>query len=157
MSNWIVEDEYLTATVPEIKSRAIGMRLNSTTASADYVWPFYRITAKNINNPMIGRIDELEQLENNWDHDGALAPTPSVIQSAKRFVAILGILGQEIYNVGPGPHGEIMVDIRNGDKSIEFLFYANKTVIVRFSNDQEPTQQDFDVRNFHSLLYWLNA
>jgi len=161
MTNWIVDNECMTLTAPEVKPhKRMIVPYVSTTASSDYVWPMYlnyRHRNAGINELMADQILRLDSLGDNWDKDGAIAPSTSTIALARRFVLILGIVGQEVYNVGPGPLGEILVDLRKGDRSIEFLFYPTRVTVVQFSNNQRPIQQEFSSSILPNLLQWLNA
>lgn len=111
-----------------------------------------------INQDSIEEIKSLRELEDNWDDEGAKAPNEAAIAKALGFVEILSSSGQEIFNVGPGPNGEVLVDLRNPDnsKSLEFLFYKDHAVVVRF-DDNAGMQDDFDEKNLSALLQWLNG
>lgn len=161
MPNWIADDECMTLTVPEVKPprKKVAGHV-SITASSDYVWPMYlSYQHKNtgINELMADQVLRMDALNDDWDNDGAIAPSTATIAQARRFVLILGLVGQEVYNVGPGPLGEILVDLRKGNRSIEFLFYPNRTTVVLFSNNERPVQQEFSSSILPNLLHWLNA
>ncbi|MBO9660943.1 MAG: hypothetical protein J7527_19125 [Chitinophagaceae bacterium] len=57
----------------------------------------------------------------NWDEDGAIAPFSEVIQLAKGIVHSTNTAGQKIYSAAPGPKGEIILDLRSGNKSLELI------------------------------------
>ena len=111
-----------------------------------------------INAELTQEIEDLHDLQDNWDEEGAIAPSEGVVETAIALVTFLGAFGQAVYNVGPGPKGEVLVDLRNEDhsKSLEFLFYNDRSVVVKFFNN-EGTQEIFDVKNLFELLQWLNG
>ena len=109
-----------------------------------------------LNSRTIGLLAEIGMLKDNWDEDGALAPSIEVLRRASFMVGYLDGTGQKVYNVAPGPKGEIMVDIRNGDKSLELLFYSDKTKYVKFNGNEKPEQGLFENELLPQLMSWLN-
>ena len=109
-----------------------------------------------------GRINKLlndcSNLTDNWDNDGALAPVEGVIQRAKYVTSLLENHGQPIFHAAPGPNGEIMLDIRNRNKtrSLEILIYKSRSVCVQFPEYGEPVQGVFQEGDLPDLLSWLN-
>jgi len=102
---------------------------------------------------------EFESLENNWDEDDALAPLKDSIFKAKFLTALFNKHGQQIYHAAPGPNGEIMLDVRNKqkNKSIEFIFYSNKSVYVSISSEEKPNQGNFNEDKLPEIMNWLNS
>jgi hypothetical protein len=111
-----------------------------------------------INQRIIKLLDDYKQLNDNWDADGAMAPSRSAINLALFLTRTLEKHGQSMFHAAPGPHGEIMLDIRNSKntKSLEIIFYADRAVSVLFPEDGKPTQQSFDFHNLPHLLQCLN-
>jgi hypothetical protein len=110
-----------------------------------------------LNEREIKILDELEKLQDNWDGELAIAPSYNVILKAKFIVKILQATGQKVFHVAPGPSGEIMVDLRNGHKSLELLFYPDKTKFVTYSENEAPQQGAFELSFLPDLLSSLNA
>jgi len=88
----------------------------------------------NLNNKIMHLLDECTYLKDNWDEDGAKAPIGSVISIAKGITTLLSKHGQPIFHIAPGSNGEVMLDIRNKNKtkSVEILLYQDKAVAVLF-------------------------
>ena len=103
-------------------------------------------------------LDEYSTLKDNWDQDDAKAPTKNAIIQAKYITSLLSKHGQPIYHAAPGPNGEIMLDIRNkgNTKSIEIIFYNDKSVAVTFPENHKPSQFQFEDSALPGLLEWLN-
>ncbi len=111
-----------------------------------------------INHRILILLNEYKQLKENWDEDEGMAPNSLAINSAVFLTKVLEKSGQAIFHAAPGPNGEIMLDIRNkkNTKSLEILFYANRSVAVLFPANEKPSQQNFDYHNLPHLLQWLN-
>ena len=126
--------------------------------------PFYSSTIfsfdkrMNLNSRILKLLNEYSSLESNWDGDDGLQPDNLVVQKAKNFTRLLDIHGQSIFHAAPGPNGEIMLDIRNSNKtkSLEVLFYPTRSVVVMFPEEGVPTQQNFEQSQLPELLNWLN-
>jgi hypothetical protein len=109
-----------------------------------------------------GRIHKLladfGYLRNNWDEDDALAPSKEALRQAEFLTGILEKHGQPIFHAAPGPNGEVMLDIRNKDKSksVEILFYQNRTTVVFYPSKGSPYQDAFDFQALPEILVWLN-
>lgn len=101
-------------------------------------------------------ISAMEALEDNWDGEGALPPDKESLQIAKSITHMLWRYGQPVFHIAPGPTGEVMVNLRKGDKSLELLFYPNRWKYVQFSPLEKPQQGVLDFSNFPKLLSWLN-
>ncbi|MCG2612795.1 hypothetical protein LZZ85_00830 [Terrimonas sp. NA20] len=102
-------------------------------------------------------IENMAALDDNWDEDDAIAPCSEVIQLAKGIVHSLNAAGQGIYNAVPGPNGEIMLDLRSGNKSLEIIIYPDKMKFVKFSPSEPPAQGYFTPSLlFTDLIAWLN-
>jgi len=115
---------------------------------------------KKINNWVLSRIEELSRFQNAWDGIDAIAPSQSVILKANRFVNICSSRGQKIYNCAPGLDGEIMFELRNEikGKSIEVIYYENRTIIVQFGANNFTKQSKIETSNeIINAIIWLNT
>lgn len=148
-------DYDVNSTVEEIRPNRIK-HSRGGIAFVRYMLP-EESTLTGINCAMLERVNEFENLQNDWDEEGAIAPSQKVIDLARGIIIHFSAIGQEVFNVVPGPNGEILVDIRNNDKSIEFIFYHNRAKAVLFSGNQAPRQQNFDFNILPDLLKWLNG
>jgi hypothetical protein len=100
---------------------------------------------------------EYKALPENWDSEGAKGPDKRAIMHASYLVKVLQVFGQKVFHVSPGPLGEISVDIRNKNRSLEILFYPDKAKFVRFPENDRPKQGIFELSSLPSLIKWLNA
>jgi hypothetical protein len=111
-----------------------------------------------MNKREIQLLQEYKQFNSNWDLEDSIAPSPEAILLAEYIVNAMEKTGQKVFHVALGPRGEIMVDIRNGSRSLELLFYPNaNNKYVFFPENNEPEQGDFAFSLFSKLLNRLNA
>lgn len=109
------------------------------------------------NRQKLGDIASCRNLADNWDEDGAVAPAHQTIVVALDIALLLIAEGQPIYHMSPGPAGEIMINLRNEDKSVEFLVYPNdKRKIVRIGGSEAPWQGPLTPETLRETLQWLN-
>lgn len=111
-----------------------------------------------LNSRIAKLLDEYSRLKNNWDEADALAPSLQVINQSKHLSFVLENHGQAIFHAAPGPNGEIMLDLRNnkGTRSMEIIFYHNRSVVVFFPDKEKPSQTQFNWAELASYLEWLN-
>jgi hypothetical protein len=101
-------------------------------------------------------LKEFKNLKANWDEDGALPPSLLAIRQAEQLVRLLKISGQRVFHVAPGPHGEIMADLREKGKSVEILFYPDRAKFVQFPAVGNPVQGTFTDSQLPEILKWLH-
>lgn len=113
-----------------------------------------------MNGRIFNLLKEFETLHDNWDEDDAVAPDSLAISRAKYVTHILENAGQSLFSAAPGPNGEVMLDLRNKEnaKSVEIIFYPNRSVAVFFPAEGSaiPFQKEFDVTELPKILEWLN-
>lgn len=111
-----------------------------------------------MNQTIISLLKDYSELEDNWDGEGAKKPNIFSLNQAIYLTEELTNLNQNIYHVAPGLNGEIMLNIRNENdsKSIEIIFYENRSVQVLFSDNNKPIQDSFEFTKINNLLNWLN-
>lgn len=119
------------------------------------LWPENKNTG--INARFIQVLENFRLLGDNWDENDAVAPKKNNLEDAIRFVKYLQAIGENVFQVAPGPSGEIMIELRNKEKSIEFLFYPNKTKVVDFTEPSKPKQGPYTQESLQTLLTSLNA
>lgn len=116
------------------------------------------IETNNINGKHIESLSQISELESNWDGEDAIRPPQSVIGLAKAIILLTGSIGQEIYNIAPGPNGEILILFINNNKSLEVLIYPDKLLYVKFPEKGNPFQGEFTLDLLLTdLISWLNS
>lgn len=111
-----------------------------------------------LNRRILNLIDEFKTLEDNWDFDNAKAPDFDAIRFSEMLTIFFQNIGQKIYHAASGPNGEIMLDLRNNEhsKSLEFIIYHNKTIVVFVPKEGMSFQEEFNLKKMKEYLNWLN-
>lgn len=110
-----------------------------------------------LNSQHLTAIVSYQHLTDGWDEDDAVAPIHRTVLLALDFALLLTATGQVIYHTSPGPVGEIMINLRNGDKSAELLTYpGGRNKFVRISPDETPQQGALTPESLRETLQWLN-
>lgn len=117
-----------------------------------------------IERPSLNRrihklLEEFSTLEYNWDDEDALAPAPEALSQGELLTKILDNHSQLIFHAAPGPNGEVMLDLRSKDKtkSVEIIFYHNRSSIVYYPGEGNPFQEEFNFQALPDILVWLNG
>ena len=109
------------------------------------------------NRLKLNDIAAYRNLADNWDEDGAVAPAHQTVVAAFDLALLLTVAEQAIYHTSPGLVGEIMINLRNGDRSVEFLIYPNdKRKIVRIGASVAPWQGPLTPETLRETLQWFN-
>jgi hypothetical protein len=116
------------------------------------------IETPSINAKHIETLKQIENLPDNWDEDNSIAPPPNVIQFTKGIILLMSAIGQEIYNIAPGPNREILILFSNDKRSFEVLIYPNELRYVKFPEYGSPIQDTFTPELLYThLLSWFNS
>jgi hypothetical protein len=131
---------------------------NCETARNSTIYPGLFVPGVlSLNQRALSLLDAFRQLADNWDGDDAVAPGEAEILKASMLIHKLELTGQKVFHVVPGPNGEVLVELREDDKSLEILFYPNRSVYVLFPKDGVPEQGQYDWDVLPKLLHWLHA
>ena len=103
-------------------------------------------------------LEEFINLPNNWDEEGAIAPSKEVIMQAYSLYQLLESYSEPIFHTAPGPWGEIMLELRDEQtqRSVEFIFYTDRQIYVTSDYNREAKQGAFSILLIPSLLQWLH-
>ncbi len=71
---------------------------------------------------ILAKLQSFLRLEENWDSYGAATPSKKAVHGAIDLVQQLDRAGQSVYFVAPGPNGEIVVELKNDERSMEIYF-----------------------------------
>lgn len=100
------------------------------------------------------KIKSYQRLENNWDSYGGIAPTKEIIEQAKDFVIKMDSYGCKIFFSAPGPNGEILVELKKDNRSVEVVFNDNKNVEVAFF-ENENCIEEINFLDENKIVAWL--
>lgn len=141
-------------TMPTVDFIDLPNQLKTTTASTT----ISSVREFGLNARIHKLLEEFASLEDNWDEDDALAPDQLALIRAEFLTTLLEKHGQPIFHAAPGPIGEVLLDLRdkNKSKSVEIIFYKNRTNVVFFPSSGTPFQEQFEIQNLPQILEWLN-
>jgi len=71
---------------------------------------------------VLSKIKSFSQLRENWDSYGAAPPSKMSLQNALSFVKSVDKQRLPIFFTAPGPNGEVLVELKHNNRSIEVMF-----------------------------------
>lgn len=107
------------------------------------------------NRLEIKNIKSFEELKDNWDSYNALPVSNVSIEKAIDFIVQVNNFGLDAYLTSPGPNGEVLVQLKNNEKEIEFIFYPEQDKYVSFSNINFVEQGWFDYDKLPDIIKWI--
>jgi hypothetical protein len=118
-----------------------------------------RVAPNTAKDRLLDFLNNLRKLETDWDGDGALKPDEGAIDDSIAFAEQLFFKypAVEIEQACAGAMGEIVIELRNGEKAVEFIFYPNKKwKYVSVGGETQPEQGVFEMKKLSKLITWLN-
>ena len=102
----------------------------------------------------IGKLKSFSKLQENWDSYGALPPQQDTIEHAVSFVKALDRGGEPVYFTAPGPNGEILVELKKGNRTVEVTFEEDNHIKGALFIENGCIEED---ANFDDgkILQWL--
>jgi len=110
-----------------------------------------------LNARVFALINDIAELQENWDMEGSPALDKGVVRYTKAIMNRISTSGQKIFNVTPGSNSEIMINVRNGKRSLELIIYPSKKKFVKFDGQERPMQGEFSHELLPQLIAWVNA
>ena len=107
------------------------------------------------NKLEIQNVKSFKKLVPNWDGYDAIPVDEKSIEKSIDFIKQVNNLGIDVYLTSPGPNGEVLVQLKNGEREIEFIFYPDKAKYVLFDNANFINQGDFIKNNLGKMIDWL--
>ncbi len=93
----------------------------------------------------ISKLRSFLQLSQNWDSYQAFAPSEIAVQNSIDFVIRLANLQLKPFYIAPSPNGDILVELKHNNVSLEFFFGEDGTnQIIGLVNDEEIFQKEFE-------------
>lgn len=105
---------------------------------------------------ILSKIKSFSQLGENWDSYGAAPPSKIALQNAFSFVKQIARLQITVFFTAPGPNGEILVELQEGNKSIEVTFESDGTTLyARFIGVDCAEEGRLDDHVLSELAKWI--
>jgi len=97
-------------------------------------------------NVLVDRIESLSQLEDNWDTEGAEAPTQQVLWNSKIVLEILFHLELFPSDVVPSVEGGVGIVFKHGESYVDIELFNDGDIVITMSRkDGNPSV--FEVEN----------
>ena len=100
----------------------------------------------------IAKIKSFLRLQENWDSYDASIVQEATVREAVSFVEQIDEDGLEVFFTAPGRDGEILVELKSGDKEAEVYFYADSRSMVSFSTKDELAWEGELDENYAKLI-----
>lgn len=110
-----------------------------------------------INKTELQNVRSFRNLKENWDSYDAVLVNELSIEKAINFIKEVDGFDRDVYLTSPGPNGEVMVQLKNDHKEIEFIFYPEKDKYVLFDNNKFISQSYFEKDLLFELIEWLTT
>ncbi|TAL34485.1 MAG: hypothetical protein EPN93_12245 [Spirochaetes bacterium] len=105
----------------------------------------------------INKIQSFGNLPDNWDGYGAARPDSAAIDAAISAVKTFDRYNQKIYFTAPGPSGDILLELKNGDKTIELYYNGSTIENALFKGDECEIESTLKTDEYSDLIRWLTA
>lgn len=96
------------------------------------------------------------QLPENWDSYNAAKPSKVAVENAIDFTLRLGQRGQLPFFMAPTPNGDILIELKDNNVTLEILFGedgANR--VTGLVNNKEIFEKELNETNEYCSLKWL--
>ncbi len=101
---------------------------------------------------VLAKLQSFRRLSENWDSYEAVRPSMRAIDQAIDLVQSLDQAGQAIYFVAPGPNGEIVVELKGEERSVEVYFNGDGTAECVVFQGSEVIQESDSVPGIYALV-----
>lgn len=106
--------------------------------------------------PALKKLSQLAKLEDDWDSDGASAPTQAAITLAERVLTAFAEADSESPSVDPSAEGGICLSLRRGERYGDIECFNSGEVLAVTSRGGEETEA-WEITDFeHDLPAAVN-
>ncbi len=104
----------------------------------------------------INKLFSFLQLPENWDSYNAATPSKTAVENAIDFTIRLARRQQFPFFVAPSPNGDILVELKDKNVTLEFIFGEDgSNRIIGLVNDEEKFEKELNETNEYCSLKWL--
>ncbi len=119
---------------------------------------------KNSNTPnkdisskirIINQLNDFALLEENWDSYGALRISENVIEKAISVVKNLYLKNIFIYYTAPSPSGDILLELKNKNKTIEIEISPESDITYTAFKNGDEIKAGIWIQDNEELINWF--
>lgn len=104
----------------------------------------------------INKLHSFLYLPENWDSYNATKPSKVAVENAIDFTLRLTQRQQFPFYTAPSPNGDILIELKDNNVSLEFIFGEDGTNrIFGLSNNEEIFEKELNETNEYCSLKWL--
>ncbi len=104
----------------------------------------------------INKLRSFLHLPENWDSYGATKPAKPAVENSIDFIIRLANRQQEPFFIAPSPNGDILVELKDNNVSLEFIFGEDGTNhTIGLVDNEEMFRKDLNETNESCSLKWL--
>lgn len=108
------------------------------------------------NNALqIQKLKSFLKLGENWDSYNASRISEEAVNSAIDFVKRLDEKYHLVYFVAPGPNGEVLVELKDANRSIEVVFEEDSNEYVKFQEQEVADEGEYTEEMDSMFISWL--
>ena len=104
----------------------------------------------------INKLHSFLYLPENWDSYNATKPSKVAVENAIDFTLRLTQRQQFPFFTAPSPNGDILIELKDNNVSLEFIFGEDGTNrIIGLVNNEEIFEKELNETNEYCSLKWL--
>lgn len=104
----------------------------------------------------INKLYSFLQLQHNWDSYGAVTPSKTAVENAIHFLLRLASKEQTPFFTAPSPDGDILIELKSNEVSLEFLFNEDgSSQVTGLIHDEQMFQKELNETTEYCSLKWL--
>ena len=130
---------------------------NSNTLTYEYFDYRNSITPRltENNESIYNTIESFRLLKDNWDSYNAIKPSDSIIKKSIDLLIWLNASQIDVYFSAPTRDGDVLLELKNNDKSVEFIMSNSVDDIVCLINNDDANESKFYYHNLHLYIQFL--
>jgi hypothetical protein len=104
---------------------------------------------------IINQLNDFALLEENWDSYGALRISENVIEKAISVVKNLYLKNIFIYYTAPSPSGDILLELKNKNKTIEIEISPESDITYTTLKNGDEIKTGIWIQDNEELINWF--
>ncbi|MGA2408514.1 MAG: hypothetical protein ABSF81_17450 [Bacteroidales bacterium] len=128
----------------------------SCDTSSNFLVYSSRMVLPDNSRNFIGRILSFKDLPENWDGYGAAKANKNAVSNAIDFIHKIAVYDNPIYFVAPGPNGEILIELKNEERSVEIYFSDDESDEVILIGNGKTVFEGSVSKDFNKIISFIS-